>query len=345
MEEATNEYQYMVATRCFTYNQAPYIKDALRGFALQETTFPAVYIVVDDASNDGEQGILREWVSQNLMTKEGGIVWQELPYGSLIVAPLKCKPNSTFVILLLSENHYQTGKNTKRIDYISKWYDNAKYHALCEGDDYWIDSMKLQKQVSFLESHSDYVLTYTDSIVINQNSRKVFHRNPNRFSGNITKELVGRGNFIDTATVCYINKDKEWQTVRASIPFKLLMGDKPMWIFYSSLGKIQFFKDKTTVYRLLPESASHTKDITKSMAFIDNTAEITRYFNRRYNVGIDESILEKQFRIAKVRESAKISRSDFLVLWKKLILDYPKTILNIRLDIIAVVRIILNRAV
>ena len=57
--------KYMVCTRCFTYNQAPYIVDAMNGFAMQETTFPVVSLIVDDASTDGEPDVIRKYISEN----------------------------------------------------------------------------------------------------------------------------------------------------------------------------------------------------------------------------------------------------------------------------------------
>ena len=52
-------YKYMVVTKCMTYNQSKFICDTLKGFEMQATTFPVVYCIVDDASTDGEQGLLQ----------------------------------------------------------------------------------------------------------------------------------------------------------------------------------------------------------------------------------------------------------------------------------------------
>ena len=58
------EYKYLVSVRCMTYNHAPYILDALNGFVMQKTTFPYVVQVVDDASTDGEQEVIRKYVAE-----------------------------------------------------------------------------------------------------------------------------------------------------------------------------------------------------------------------------------------------------------------------------------------
>ena len=101
-------YKYMVATRCMTYNHSLYIEEALRGFAMQETTFPIVFCVVDDASTDGEQNLLLEWTKNNLeLNDDGSLPCKQMPYGKLVFARSIKNNNAYFAILLLSENHYR----------------------------------------------------------------------------------------------------------------------------------------------------------------------------------------------------------------------------------------------
>lgn len=146
-------YKFMVATRCFTYNQADYITETLEGFAMQKTTFPCVFIIVDDASKDGEQEVLHDWAENNLVIERGNeTAHVKLPYGERYVAFLKDKPNSLFVVLLLYENHF---RKKSKYPYISEWQVNAKYRAICEGDDYWTEPHKLQIQIDYLESHPE----------------------------------------------------------------------------------------------------------------------------------------------------------------------------------------------
>ena len=66
MEYKKTENKYTVATYCFTYNQESYIEDTLNGFSKQETTFPVVYIVIDDASTDRTPEVLCTWCNNNL---------------------------------------------------------------------------------------------------------------------------------------------------------------------------------------------------------------------------------------------------------------------------------------
>ena len=121
----------LVTVRCLVYNHEPFLRQCLDGIVMQQTSFPFEAIVHDDASTDGSAAIIREYAEK---------------YPDII------KP------IYESENQY-----SKHDDSIKRAIDavmnpNTKYSALCEGDDYWTDPLKLQKQVDFLESHPDYVI-------------------------------------------------------------------------------------------------------------------------------------------------------------------------------------------
>ena len=165
--------KYLVVTHCFTYNQAPFIETTLRGFTIQQTTFPSAYIVIDDASTDGEQDLLKKWANEHLLLKNSGQNWEEMPYGKLLIAPQKENPQSLFVLLLLNENHYQHGKDHLKLTYISEWNNNAKYIAFCEGDDYWIDPHKLQIQVDYMENHPNISFSCTRCKELNQENGEI----------------------------------------------------------------------------------------------------------------------------------------------------------------------------
>lgn len=120
---------YMVNISCMTYNHEDYIEEALKGFVMQKTNFPFCALVIDDASTDGTAEIIRQY---------------EQKYPDIIKG------------IYLTENHYSIKKS--KIPYYRPWRERSKYIAICEGDDYWTDPLKLQKQVDFLESHPDYVM-------------------------------------------------------------------------------------------------------------------------------------------------------------------------------------------
>ena len=119
----------LVSICCTTYNHVNYIRQCLDGFVMQKTNFPIEILIHDDASTDGTQDIIRGY---------------EAKYPNII------KP------IYQKENQYSKGVKVSLVYNYSR--AKGKYIALCEGDDYWTDPYKLQKQVDFLESHPDYVM-------------------------------------------------------------------------------------------------------------------------------------------------------------------------------------------
>lgn len=122
----------LVAIHCLVYNHEPYLRDCFEGFVMQKTNFRFVAIVHEDCSTDGSAAIIREY---------------EKKYPDII------KP--------IFETENKWSKHDGSLDHIMNdaiAATGAKYIAFCEGDDYWTDPLKLQKQVDFLESHPDYVL-------------------------------------------------------------------------------------------------------------------------------------------------------------------------------------------
>ena len=119
----------LVSISCITYNHAPYIRECLDGFMMQQTNFPFEVLIHDDASTDGTADIIREYAEK---------------YPDII------KP------LYEEENQWVKGRRGSAVFNFPR--AQGKYIALCEGDDYWTDPLKLQKQVDFLESHPDYVM-------------------------------------------------------------------------------------------------------------------------------------------------------------------------------------------
>ena len=120
----------LLSVRCKTYMHAAFIRKAIEGFLMQETTFKVEILIHDDASTDGTAEIVKEYESK---------------YPQLIKATCQI------------ENQYK--KNPKTDKYIKPPASRGKYIAKCEGDDYWTFPLKLQTQVEFLESHPEYTLS------------------------------------------------------------------------------------------------------------------------------------------------------------------------------------------
>lgn len=158
-----NRNKNKVCIRCATFNHSRFIEDALNGFVMQETDFPFVAAIVDDASTDGESQVLRDYYYRCFDNENSTVAYkEETEYGTILYAQHKVNKNCHFAIVLLKENHFSQKKS--KLPYYSRWSDDVPYIALCEGDDYWTDPLKLQKQVNYLENHSNVIVCSHDFI-------------------------------------------------------------------------------------------------------------------------------------------------------------------------------------
>lgn len=191
--------KYMVRVSCMTFNHAHYIADAMNGFCMQETNFPFVCTIMDDASTDGEQDVIKNYLEEHFDLEDSSVVRkEETDDYFLTFAQHKTNKNCYFAVLFLKYNHYSIKK--PKMPYIEEWCD-TKYVALCEGDDYWIDSQKLQTQTDLLDANPDISLVAggyvykkgsRETLVIkNENNNKNFRFNQNDWKKNwYTKTLT-----------------------------------------------------------------------------------------------------------------------------------------------------------
>lgn len=264
--------KFLVYVRCFTYNQAPYIEDALNGFAMQQTDFPFVCVIMDDCSTDGEQEVIAHYMKQHFNIDDDTIVRrEETDDYRMLFAQHKANHNCFFAVYYLKYNHGSIKKS--KLGYFVEWGD-VDYISLCEGDDYWINPLKLQKQVSFLVQnpdyglvHSNYYSRYKDKIIKNHIAGLV------EFDDLVTKSGIG------TLTTCYRKKlaDEYYIAVPVEKREGWLLSDAPLWIFIAHKSKIHYFNESFSVYRELPESASHSTDVDKAVRIIDNSYEVRKY--------------------------------------------------------------------
>ena len=240
------EIDFLVGIHCITYNQSSYITDALNGFTMQQTNFPFVAIIIDDASTDGEQDVIRKYVEEYFdHTIESGYREWETEDAYWSFARHKANVNCHFVTVFLKKNLYQ--EPNKKSELIKKWMD-VKYIAICEGDDYWIDSSKLQKQVDYLVMHEDVSLCYHNVKVWIQNEGVMADDFITRDVPEKTDfhELV-KGNYIHTPSVVYRHIEEVDNTMSA-IGW-LGLGDYPRWIMLSKYGSVVKLSETMAVYR------------------------------------------------------------------------------------------------
>lgn len=206
----------VVSICCMTYNHENFIKDCIEGFINQKTDFNYELLIHDDASNDKTADIIREYESK---------------YPHII------------------KGFYQTENQfLKQNILVNILFPRAKgkYIALCEGDDYWTDPYKLQKQVDFLEANEEVSMCFTNGITVLANNLKLdtiilndYH--PNKFD---TKYLISKDCKIPTASVVF--RKKLLDIDLNAFP----MGDYPLYYFLSKKGLIGYLSESSVAYRI-----------------------------------------------------------------------------------------------
>ena len=272
--------KFKVCVCCMTFNQSKYIEDAMNGFTMQQTDFPFVCCIVDDASTDGEQHVIKEYLNENFSLKNKEVTFEkETDYANIIYAQHKTNKNCYFSVLLLKENLYSKNKGKEKLKYISEWRDLCEYEALCEGDDYWIVPNKLQKQVDFLESHPDYGLVHTNFRIFNEALKKLEYNGSKKYhivNGEVFNELF-KGCFIRTLTVLY--RTSLFPVLNTEqLNNGMFLGDMFLFFEVSLHSKIHFINEETSVYRLLQDSASHSPNPEKRLAFYKSLEALDNYY-------------------------------------------------------------------
>ena len=240
--------KFKVRVSCPTFNHSRFIKEAMDGFCIQETAFPFVCSIFDDASSDGEQDILKEYLQEhfdledNLTTR----IKETADY-HLTFAQHKSNKNCFFLVVQLKYNHYSLGKSI--MPYIEEW-NNTKYIAICEGDDYWIDPKKLEKQVAFLEGHPDFTMVCNRTQLYSEKKKSLIGENFCYNEDQIVdaKDVIRRtGLFISSCSIVFLSSIQDnmpdyWQQCKVA--------DYPLQIMCAMRGHVFYLNEIMSVYRV-----------------------------------------------------------------------------------------------
>ncbi len=225
----------IVSVCCMSYNHAAYIRQCLDGFLMQKCDFTMEIIVHDDASTDNTQEIIREY---------------ERHY-----------PNM-FRNILQKEN--QRSKEFGRVTRFLLGAARGKYIALCEGDDYWTDPEKLQKQVDFLETNEACSMVFTGCEVNKMRGERKTYSYPS-ISTITPDDYLTKNYFMTTASLLFRRKvldieSEQWMT-------KAFAGDFVLRYKSLSIGDIGHVPDITCVYNKGTAGSWSKRRITREVAF------------------------------------------------------------------------------
>ena len=208
----------MVSISCTTFNHEGYVAQALDGFLRQKTDFEFEILVHDDASTDGTVSIIKEY---------------EYKYPSLI------KP------IYQSENQYSKGV---KIWPLNEARAQGKYVALCEGDDYWTDPTKLQRQVDFMEAHPSYTLCVHSAMKVRPDRSPVGEMRAAASDQTLTIDdiLKTRKEFA-TASMLFPSR---FSTQLPDYFYAAPVSDRPLALFLASQGEVHYIDRPMSAYRI-----------------------------------------------------------------------------------------------
>ena len=256
---AENNNEIMVSIVCTVYNHEPFLKSTLEGFISQNTNFKFEAIIHDDASTDNSAEIIREYQKK---------------YPDII------KP------IYQTENQYSQ-KRSILYNYLFP-AAKGKYVAMCEGDDYWIDNHKLQKQIDYMESHPECTFCFTNAKCeengkISRNVIPWCNYSVVSSNNNYNVKQLEELGYIPTCSFLFPRKCLDDMPV---IDKKAFHGDGYLKLALTIQGYAHYIPETTCVYRFGVQNSSTTRwknDAKVFSSYANKYALMYRELNRVTN--------------------------------------------------------------
>lgn len=283
-----------------TYNHEKYIFDCLNGIFTQQVDFEVEVIIGDDCSTDTTQEIILNYLKSNPVSDRFQVILNFQPKN------LSSPPNIPGKLNFMSALEKATGK----------------YIALCEGDDYWTDPLKLQKQVDFLERNPGYVLTHHSIAEVDAD-------------GTNKKEVLKQNNQLKTQTQSIIIKNSihtcsvVFRNVLTPLPNwfqKVTAGDRVMWILLSQMGNFYAFEEVMGCYRLHSSSTWSSNSGMKTLKnSLRNSFVLNRSLKNKYAFYFFQSVIQDIYdALFKIRAEKKYLTYIFFLLLLTMFLPFAK---------------------
>jgi glycosyltransferase involved in cell wall biosynthesis len=283
-----------VTVICLTYNHENYIRKCLDGFVSQKTNFKYEIIVHDDASTDNTANIIKEYAQ---------------------------KYNDKIIPILQTENQF-----SKKVPIYKTFcleLVHGKYIAITEGDDYWIDPLKLQKQYDALEQNPscNMCLHKVQRVDADENILPFTHPNFSLATGVISsKEFVDLINykkygecfqtscdfFLAKPCIEYYNTPIKFREVAA-------VGDVPLMLYFGSIGDVYYIDDIMSCYRKFAIGSWSSKEVNSSVdshiihseKIIKMMKEFDKFSNEKYHDSCVYKIQKNEYNIEVLKENYK----------------------------------------
>lgn len=288
----------LVSVLCQAYNHGKYIEQCLNGILMQKTSFPFEVLVHDDASTDDTADVVREF---------------ELRYPEII------KP------IYQTVNQYSQKK--KVFSRIQLPRATGKYIAICEGDDYWTDPGKLQKQVDFLEANKDFAICFHSLNI--ENKGMIFDDLITNDIPDITdiRELTRR-NYIPTPTIVFRNRKMQlpdWY-------FECYATDYAFFMLNAKYGKIKKIPDVMAVYRIHESNQwANLPYIEQVRRNINDKFLMTGWFSPEVNMLLKQSFINAVIQFFEIPDNEKSNDENAFYL-KLISLKAPEKLMDPKFD-------------
>lgn len=254
----------VVSVAIVTYNQVAFIGKAIESVLSQKTDFEFEILIGDDFSNDGTREIIRQYADQY---------------------PDKIVP------LLHPKNLGRNGMFNALETYAKA---RGKYLAAMDGDDYWTNDLKLQKQHDFLESHPDFVMCYHNALITFEDGSPSIILNPeNQPEVSTLDDLIGDEEiwFMATSSVMFRTVLKDYPAWFS----ESVSGDIPRYVLLAKHGKIGYIREMMSVYRKNKNGTSFT-DTYDDAGFLQNRIDMYSGINKELNFRYDTLLKQNMAR-------------------------------------------------
>lgn len=240
-----------------TYRHEQFIEEAINGVLMQECDFEIQLILANDCSPDGTDEVIKKIIKTH-------------PRAGVITYIKHAKNKGMMANFLFSLQQCK-----------------GEYVALCEGDDYWTDSLKLQKQVDFLDANRDYVLSFHNATIIKSHKKVsgVF----NKFlKSDYTPNEILKNWITPTASMVFRNVITEFPLFLKEAPH----GDLALRVYLCEFGKVGAFNEIMSVYRINEQSITVVlyQDLGNIKKLIKQLELMKSYFRGKYDTELQEKI-------------------------------------------------------
>lgn len=275
----------LVSVNCITYNHEKYISDAIEGFLMQKTNFDIEILIGEDCSTDNTKKIIEKYIDMY--------------------------PNK--ITLITANMNVGAKKNERRLLEGSK----GKYIALCEGDDYWTDPLKLQKQANYMENNKQCTLCFHSADIVTATKRKTNKKIRPYYNNTVSPTediIIGGGGFCPTQSLMYL---KESMDDQPDFFIKSPVGDYPLQMIVSSHGYAYYIDENMSSYRIAVKgswtqtTSTKEKRLQISEEILCMLGDFDKYTNYKYSTAVNKAKLNKKYRILILQGKIKELKSQY----------------------------------